>query len=74
MISVCIFINEKMIERVDAVNVSGQVGLEYGKGIQAYETKGLAFNGVLYHNYDDGAIPLAISLLRNLEKDRDNGR
>lgn len=65
MLSVGIFINGKLIERADAVNVSEEFFRPYGKGKQFYQLD-IAGNEIIEHNYEDGAISLAIKMLEEL--------
>ncbi|MFA5025694.1 MAG: hypothetical protein WC503_04265 [Candidatus Shapirobacteria bacterium] len=65
MLSVGIFINGKIIAQVDAVNVSEGLGKEYGKGNQFYQLN-TNDDKIIEHIYEDGAIVLAIKMLKEL--------
>lgn len=65
MISVGIFINGKLIHRVDGINVSEELGKLYGKGKQFYQLSVLN-EKIINHEYEGGAIRLAIKMLEEL--------
>jgi hypothetical protein len=65
MISVDIYINNKLIETISAVNISEKSGHKYGKGKQYYQLT--TTEEIIEHKYEDGATKLAIKMLRKLK-------
>ena len=68
-IIVSIDINHKNIHKTYAVNISDSIGIDYGKGEQLYEQIVVGDEKPIQvrHNFEDGAIELAIKMLENMK-------
>lgn len=71
MITVSIAINAQAIYTRTAVNVTQECGGTYGKGIQTYQ---LDDNSIIQQKYEDGAVKLAIKMLKKIREVKRNGK
>lgn len=75
MLTIEIKVNNKLIHKISAVNVSKQFGFVYGKGKQIYEILDpeMKRKNLVAHSFEDKALVLAIKLIKKIIKLQKNG-
>jgi hypothetical protein len=72
LITVDIYINDKLINTISAVNVSEELGKPYALGKQfyqldTYDKSHPNDNKIIEHLFEDGAVELAIKMLKEIK-------